>query len=66
MELFSQVVVMGGWLLSVLVKEGSKGTFSIAARVSSSTCARSGVDDMQGAERCLRRERQLWSMVMGC
>ena len=39
MELFSQVVIMGGWLLSVLVKEGSKGTFSIAAKLGSSTCA---------------------------
>jgi hypothetical protein len=38
MELFSHVVVMGGLLLSVLVKLGSKGTCCIVDKLASSTC----------------------------
>ena len=37
-ELFSHVVTIGGLLLSVLVKLGSKGTFSIMDKLALSTC----------------------------
>ena len=54
MELFSQVVVMGGWLLSVLVKEGSKGTCSIVAKLSSSTCGASALSPQDAVQRTCR------------